>query len=612
MKDKLKLSLSDIETSHSKDFIYGDYTSNIAMSLYRMLAFALDSHVSGGKKSGVIWVPIPGKNWRSPIELAEEIKNKILSEDMIDRIEVVKPGFINFYLNKNYLLSELDRIVKEEKEYGKLKLWQGQKIVVEYTDPNPFKEFHIGHLYSNTVGESLTRLFESMGAEVKRADYFGDVGMHVAKSLWGLRQKMSRENTQLATLKVKTLKERIKYLGQAYAKGATAYEEDNKAKNEIKNINYLVYISAQNYMREKYNWEPQVNYKKYVQYKESELKEISEFYQIGREWSLSYFEEIYQRLGTKFDFYYPESISGEYGFKVVKEFAKVFQKSEGAIIFDGEKYGLHKRVFINSLGLPTYEAKELGLSIKKYEDYQYDKSVIVTGNEINEYFKVLLKVLGEIKADLAKKTTHIGHGMVRLPEGKMSSRTGKIKTGEWLIEEGKLKALELINSDEFTDTDKEKLGEIVGIGAVKYALLKHGVGHDIEFDFKTSVSLEGNSGPYLQYTYARTRSVLRKVKDYKSKVLINKLELNDQEISILRTIYKFSEVVTDSAESYSPNLICNFLFDLAQKYNSFYNDYPIIKSDKDIKQFRLLLTVAVSQIIKNGLYLLGIKVPERM
>lgn len=601
----INIDISTIILEHPKNLSHGDYSSNIAFEL------AKDIH-------------------KNPIAMAEEIRDtilgykdiKILGEKFIDRIEVVKPGFINFFLSKNWLIKEVREMMKENDRYGHNQLLLGKKVMVEYTDPNPFKEFHIGHLYSNTVGEALSRLLEHQGATVKRADYFGDVGMHVAKAVWGIKSKIKEQRLKIKEMEKQPLSERVKFLGQAYAKGATAYEEDEKAKVEIKDINYLVYISAQDFLKEKYHFKPQVNYRQYVKYSEEQLEEVSLIYRKGREWSLVYFEEIYRRLGTKFDFYYPESMVGEYGVQVIKDNPQVFEKSKGAIIFKGERYGLHTRVFVNSLGLPTYETKELGLSIRKYADYHYDKSLIITGNEINEYFKVILKVIEKINPEIARKTIHIGHGMVRLPEGKMSSRTGKIKTGQWLIEEGKKRAAELIKGDSnFTKKEKDELIEVVGIGAVKYALLKQGIGRDIEFDFDTSVSLEGNSGPYLQYTYARTRSVLAKLKSasWRTKLKVQKdnfsfksLQLENIEIEILRTIYKFPEIVQEAGSSYAPNLICNFLFDLAKMYNSFYNDYPIIRAEGDSRDFRLLLTMATSQIIKNGLYLLGIKVPERM
>ena len=330
-------------------------------------------------------------------------------------------------------------------------------------------------------------------------------------------------------------------------------------------------------------------------------------YETGRQWSLEAFEVIYKRLGTKFDFYYFESEVGEPGKKLVLEFLKkgVFEKSDGAIIFRGEKMGLHNRVFINSLGLPTYEAKEMGLAPTKYKDFPYDVSIIVTGNEVSAYFKVVLAALSKVSPDLAKKTTHIGHGMVRLPEGKMSSRTGNIKTGEWLLDETKKRLLEAYPSMQ------ESIAEKVAVGAVKYALLRVGVGRDIVFNFDSSLSFEGESGPYLQYTYARTQSVLKKIKSEKLKVKSEK-ELTGEEQLALRLLYRFPEIAEEAAENYAPSTLCTYLFDLAQAFNLFYQKDPILSAEEKTRELRIVLTKRVGEVLKTGLHLLGIAAPQRM
>src|SRR3989338_7849150 len=457
---------------------FGDYFSNAALAFW------------ANKESR-----IKNQKWKSPLELAQKIVNSIIhdSKFMIhfDRVEAVKPGFINFYLSQEYLIAQLSlvsgktllRYVHETE-----RSFAGRRIMVEFTDPNPFKEFHIGHLYSNTVGESVSRLLEAMGANVKRANYQGDVGMHVAKAIYGIfhlchaefiSASQILENNILKQFQDDTLNKRIKFLGEAYAFGAKVYEEDEKAKREIEQLNKKIYD------------------------KDPDLMPL---YEKGRQWSLEYFETIYKRLGTKFDFYYFESEVGVDGFKLVKEYLKkgVFTESQNAVIFPGEKYKLHNRVFINSLGLPTYEAKELGLALRKYRDFNYDTSIVITGNEIIGYFKVLLAALNKINPDLASKTKHLPHCMVRLPTGKMSSRSGNIITGEWLLDETKR-----LLKEKFSDMDEETL-EKVAVGSVKYALLKSSIGHDVEFDFEESINLQGNSGPYIQYAYARTQSVLNK------------------------------------------------------------------------------------------------------
>ena len=316
-------------------------------------------------------------------------------------------------------------------------------------------------------------------------------------------------------------------------------------------------------------------------------------------------------------------MAGKAGLKFVKENLKkgIFQESKGAIVFPGEKYGLHTRVFVNALGLPTYEAKDLGLATTKYKDFPYDESVIVTGNEIDEYFRVVITALKQIDPKLGEKAHHLSHGMVRLPEGKMSSRTGKILTGEWLLDEVKKMVLKRMESStvEFSPGERESTADKIAVGAVKYALLRAGIGHDVIFDFEKSVSLEGNSGPYLQYTYARTRSVLEKAGgrwqvaggNEGHEPQATSYEPNAEELSVLRWIYRFPEVVMETAKQYAPNLVCTFLYELAQRFNTFYNKHRILENNEQVR-FRLLLTAGVGQVVKNGLILLGIQAPEKM
>lgn len=616
MKDKIIKALAKV-TDISEDKIhlevpereeFGDYSTNIAMQV------GLRSTVNG-----------------SPREKAEQIITELkyakTLTKYIDRIEVAGPGFINFYLSKAALFDVLVDIKVQKDLFGTNTTKKNKKVVIEYTDPNPFKEFHVGHLYSNTVGESIARLIEAQGANVWRADYFGDVGMHVAKAIWGLFKKFEEDSISIDSLKGRTLKARIEYLGQAYANGATEYEEGSESsKDEMKELNFLIFRAAQDVVLSQFREKAQVNYDQYIKEGKYKLEEIKEIYEVGRGWSMEYFESIYKRLGMKFAGYYPESRTGEFGYGMVMDGLSkgIFEKGEkGAIIFPGEKHGLHNRVFINSLGLPTYETKDFGNAVVKYKDFPYDESLIVTGNEINEYFVVVLKALGMYKKELADATTHLGHGMVRLPEGKMSSRTGKIVRGEWVLDETKKQAFEIINkNDSFKDSsleEKENTAEMVAQGAIKYAFLKQGIGGNIAFDFETSLSFDGNSGPYIQYTYARTQSVLSKAlgnSKLGNKLLVSSaysLMPNNEELSLFRALNHFPEVVQNAAENLAPNLLCNYIYDLAQKFNGFYNKHSILtNTSQEVTDFRLILTESVGQVLKNGLNILGIQAPKKM
>lgn len=577
----------EIHIEEPNDRSHGDYSTNIAMTLTKELK-------------------------RNPREIAEQI----IGDWKLDvaTCEIAGPGFINFVIRKEDLITKLNTIIKED--FSELNHLNGLKVILEFTDPNPFKEFHIGHLYSNTMGESISRLYETIGAEVKRANYFGDVGMHVSKTLWGLQKRFKEENITIDNLETKELPERIKYLGEAYAMGASAYKEDEVAKEKMKDINYMVFVAGQEYLKENYNWTPQVDYRKFIEGSTLDFDEIKNMYFKGKSWTLEYFETIYKILGTKFDFYYPESRAGEIGFQIVEKGLKdgIFEQSDQAVIFDGEKHGLHTRVFINSLGLPTYEAKELGLAPTKYEEFKYDKSIIITANEINEYFKVLLKTLEQTSPELAKKTEHIGHGMVKLPEGKMSSRTGKIIRGKWLIDETQKRIKDVIKEGgRIEENEIDITSEKLAVSAIKYSFLKPRIGGDIIFDFGESLSFEGNSGPYIQYTFARCKSILRKAEEEKLTSTEKILNLESpEEILLSRSLIHYSERILEAALSKAPNIVVNQIHEIAQNFNLFYQKCPILKEEGEVLSRRLELTKATAIILKHGLNVLGMKTVEKM
>jgi arginyl-tRNA synthetase len=551
----LDLGSNEVKLEHPVDIGLGDFSTNLALVLAK------------GSSQG-------------PQDLAEQIKVKILEAQNpnIKEVQVAGPGFINFYLSDEFFANKLKEILENSETFGQTKILAGQKVMVEYTDPNPFKEFHIGHLMSNTVGETISRLVEANGAEVKRACYQGDVGMHVAKTLWG----MFKLENELPTEEV-SLTEKVKFLGKAYALGATEYEEgSDNAKEGITIINKKVY-------------------------KKSDPK-LNEFYQLGRKWSLEYFETIYAKLGTKFDYYFFESETGEVGQKLVEEgLAKsVFEKSDGAVVFHGENFDshLHTRVFLNAEGLPTYEAKELGLAKIKAGKYSADISVSITGNEINDYFKVVLRAMQELLPDQAAKIKHLSHGMLRLPSGKMSSRTGQVITAESLIEDIKTKVEEKIKERDLNEEEKGEIAEKVAVGALKYSILKQAIGKDIIFDFDKSLSFEGDSGPYLLYAYTRAVSVFNKAGETVG-------EINSSMNQPLEhLLYQFPEISERAYVELSPQYLVSYLIEVASAFNSFYANNKIIGSENET--YFLSLTKATSIVLKNGLNLLGIPVLEKM
>ena len=505
----------------------------------------------------------------NPKETADKIKEELLKSETVhnycSKIEIAGQGFLNFFIKDNVFIKNIGDILKAKEKYGSNNSLEGKKIMIEYTDPNPFKEFHIGHLMSNTIGESIARLFEAQAAIVKRACWQGDVGLHVARAIWGKLQKPEMG------------------WGEAYVYGTLNYENN---KEEIEGINKKIFLRSD--------------------------EEINELYKKGREESLEHFEEIYKILGTKFDYYFFEGKEGIDGKPIVEEFLKkgIFEESDGAIVFRGEKYGLHTRVFINSQGLPTYEAKELGLNKAKFDkESELEQSIIVTANEQSDYFKVVLKTMEQIFPDIAKKTKHIAHGILRFASGKMSSRKGNVITGESLIERVKKLAFGKIKERDFSKQEKEKIAEVAAVGAIKYSILKQAIGGDIVYDFDKSISFEGDSGPYLQYAYVRAKAVLKiaREKGIEKTTSAENIEITEVE----KILYQFPEIVEDAREKYAPNYICAYLVSLAHAFNSYYEKFKIISNETE-SSYRISLTEAVAITLKNGLHLLGISAPEKM
>ena len=550
----LSLEADDIHLEHPSDFAYGDYSTNVAMRIAKQI----------------------GEN---PKKLAREITNKIrkIKTKEIEKVEVAGAGFINFYLSREFFTQSIKEILKIGEKWGSGNSLKNQKIIIEYTDPNPFKEFHIGHLMSNAIGESISRIIEFSGAEVKRANYQGDVGLHTAKAIWALMRHKQRGSTSLFTGD-----EVLGVLGEAYAEGAKAYDEDDIVKEEIKKINKKIYDKNDN--------------------------EINSLYENGRKISLEHFEEIYKKLGTKFDYYFFESETGPIGKELVKKnIGKIFEESNGAIIFRGENAGLHTRVFVNSEGLPTYEAKDLALAKIKNERYNYEKSIVITANEQKEYYKVVLEAMKQIYPELAKKTKHISHGILRLSSGKMSSRTGLVITSESLIGEVKTKVLDKMKDADIAD--KEGVAEQIAVGAIKYSILKQSAGKDIVFDFDKSISFEGDSGPYLQYAHTRASSVLEKAR--RQNIKSDTKEAIAETTELEKLLYRFPEVIERANNEFEPHYITTYLTELAGVFNSFYSREKIVE-ESGSSPYKIALTEVFKITIKNGLWLLGIKAPENM
>jgi arginyl-tRNA synthetase len=513
---------------------------------------------------------------KTPSLIADEIINN-LNIDKIKKIENVN-GFINMWLTDEEIVSLMRRCDPTKETYQKP--LKGQSIVLEFSDPNPFKALHIGHMYTSIIGDALGNLLEDRGAKVYRVNFGGDVGMHVAKAMWGILNQLKEDNELY--LQNIPVEERAGFLNKSYVVGNKAYEENELLQKEIVSINKAIYKLHETNDHE---------------------SELARVYWRCRGWSYDYFNRFYERIGVHFDRYYPESENSALGQKTVLKHLRdgIFKKSHGAIVFDGEKHGLHTRVFINSQGLPTYEAKDLGVALAKWRDYKFDLSIIFTGNEIVEYMKVVLKSIEQFAPNIAQKTKHITHGHVSIKgQGKMSSRKGNVLLAEEVLDIVGIANKKINNVD---DTD-------ISMAAVKFAFLKQSTGPDLAFNVEESVSVRGESGPYLQYVYVRARSILRKSVGKTLKTVPLSAKLNLEERLLIRHLSEFNHVLEKSSQTYTVHSICTYLFELAQIFNTFYEKHQVIGGEEE--QFRSGLVEMTEKTMQKGLAILGISSPEKM
>lgn len=521
------------------------------------------------------------------INLAEYLHQQ-LDKTIFKKVEAAD-AYVNFYLIDNFE-TKTEKINHPE--------FTGKKIAYEYTDPNPMKEFHIGHLMSNTIGEAISRLGELGGAEIKRYSYQGDTGRHLAVTMWGLR---FMENPWPDAEGI-TITDKVKFLGQAYVTGnAKLAEAKEKGEQEYSRVMTEIEIMNQKI------------------YDRSD-DEVNTLYDQGKEWSLQKFEQLYEVLGTKFDHYFFESQTAPVGLKIVKEnlhaTSSIFTTGENdAIIFQGEAYDLHTRVFINAKGIPTYESKEIGLAQMKYNVWNFDRSIVITANEQNEVFKVTNKAITLLMPDIGSKMEHLGHGMMSFVGQKMSSRTGKIIAGDEFLEEMMASSYEKMAEREMTEQEKQNVSKDIAVAAIKFSILKQNFRKNIIFDKEKALSLEGDSGPYIQYAIVRINSIEKKTEGLGmsdvTTVPLGENEMSPEAQNLNRTLWRFDHMCYKAIDEFAPQYIAQYLIDLASRFNSFYSKNKIIEDEKVNKEL-FDLCVKTREVLTQGLTTLGIRVVSKM
>ncbi len=530
-----------------------------------------------------------------PISQAKNIKERLKEEmpSFLEKIEIapLSPGkvnqsgysFLNFYLKQSVLIEELRKIIKEKDKYGSSSIGKGKTMIIDYSSPNIAKPFGIGHLRSTIIGQAIYNIYKFLGWKCIGDNHLGDWGTQFGKLIVAIKRWGNEKNIQNLT---------IDELEKLYVKFHQEAEKNPILKDEAR------------------EW-----FKK-LEKGDSEAKKI---WQACVKVSLKEFDRIYQLLDVKIDYTLGESFYEGMLQDIIDEAIQknVATKSKGALIIKFPNDELPPAMLLKSDGATTYFTRDLATVKYRFQKWNPDLIIYEIGAEQSLHLKQLFRAVELLGWSSKDKFFHVAHGLYRTKSGKFSTRKGQTIHLEDVLKEAILRAEEILRKSEtakgLSEKEIKEIAKIVGIGAVKYNDLCEHYSKDVIFDWDKILNLKGNSAPYLQYTYVRCQSVIKKAKIninwQKNKVL----SLNQEEESILRTIYKFPEIVNEAAEKCSPNLICNFIFSLAQKYNLFYEHYPIIKAeDKNLRDFRLLLTSAIGVVLKNGLSLLGISAPERM
>lgn len=556
----------------------------------------------------LVTFPLLKVSRKSPEQTGEEIGQWVVENygQLVSGYGVIK-GFLNFSLTPEYWLGCLNRL-SQEKNYG-YRCGNGQTVMVEYSSPNTNKPLHLGHIRNNLLGYSVARILEANGADVVKANLVNDRGIHICKSMLAWLKFGNGETPQSTGMKGDHL------VGKYYVEFDKAYkaevkmlvEESGMSEDEAKREAPIMREAQEMLVK----WE-------------AKEPEVYELWKTMNGWVYEGFDQTYKDMGVSFDKIYYESDTYLLGKEIVlKGLADgVFYKKadDGSVWADLEPDGLDHKLLLRGDGTSVYMTQDIGTAVQRFGEYKLDDMVYVVGNEQNYHFQVLKLILKKLGYGWNDHIFHLSYGMVELPEGKMKSREGTVVDADDLISEmirtAKTMSEEMGKLDGLTEEEVTEITRMVGLGALKYFLLKVDPKKTMLFDPKESIDFNGNTGPFIQYTHARIKSLMRRaeaegldIKGLKPETLPN-----SKEVELIKMLTEFSGAIAQAAAEYSPAIMANYAYELAKEFNQYYHDYPIMKSDvsPEDKMFRLTVASQVAQTIKKAMGLLGIDVPERM
>lgn len=541
---------------------------------------------------------------KAPAQLANEIGEALLKRcpELIASFNAVQ-GFLNLTISNQFWLTQL-REIKGNNQYGNFPK-RNQKLMVEYSSPNTNKPLHLGHVRNNLLGYSIARIQEANGWDVIKTNIVNDRGIHICKSMLAWLKYGNGATPQ------STGKKGDHFIGDYYVLFDKHYKEEIKA------------LIAEGMDEETAKKEaPLMKEAQAMLLKwEQEDQEIRSLWKMMNEWVYEGFDETYKQMGVSFDKIYYESDTYLEGKKEVEkglDLGLFYRRPDNSVWADLSADGLDEKLLLRSDGTSVYMTQDIGTAKLRFADYPIDKMVYVVGNEQEYHFKVLSILLDRLGFPFGKELVHFSYGMVELPNGKMKSREGTVVDAddlmEQMIEEAARMSQDKVNTlPDITPQEANDIARIVGLGALKYFILKVDPRKNMLFNPEESIDFNGNTGPFIQYTYARIQSVLRKGSNDANVEYTDDIEINDKEINLIQRLYEYPSIVHQAGEEYSPAVIANYIYALACDYNSFYHDYSILgESNEMIRSFRLTLSSAVANIIQKGMFLLGIEVPQRM
>ena len=555
----------------------------------------------------VVVFPYVKQARKSPEQVGNELGAKVSkSVAEVSGYNVIK-GFLNFSVSDSYWAEFVDSKAGDT-SYGLSKaLPDAKPVVVEYSSPNTNKPLHLGHIRNNLLGWSVSQLLEANGANVKKVNLVNDRGIHICKSMLAWLRYGNGETPESSGMKGDHL------VGKYYVEFDKHYKEE---------INQLV-AKGMDEEEAKKQAPLMLEAQQMLKRWEEGDKEIRALWEKMNNWVYAGFDETYRKMGVAFDKIYYESNTYLLGKELVQkglDMGVLFRKEDGSVWCDLTADGLDQKLLLRRDGTSVYMTQDLGTALLRHNEFDADKLIYVVGNEQDYHFKVLKLVLGKLGFDWADKVYHLSYGMVELPNGKMKSREGTVVDADDLIAEMEVTAEEMCRdhgkNDDMSPEQLKALYHTLALGALKYFILKVDPTKNMLFNPAESIDFNGNTGPFIQYTYARIRSIVRKAAEQEGTDLslnVKPLELNAKERAVVKALHDLPGTVASAADSYSPAMIANYAYDLAKNFNSFYQDTPILReTDANIRLFRVKLCALVAVALKNTMNILGIDVPERM